>query len=82
MQLRTQVMHDWAFSIEQLGGRIGEELKSGRGPAPVLDFLRAVAEAMAVDEGGGAIPSRLREELAELRSQALPYLQAEPRRES
>ena len=82
VQLRTQVMHDWAFSIEQVGGRIGDELKSGIGPAPVLDFLRAVAEAMAAEEGGEMIPRRLRAELAELRSKALPFLGTEPRRES
>lgn len=81
VQLRTQVMHDWAFSIEQLGGRIGDELKSGIGPAPVLDFLRAVAEAMAMEEAGEMVPVRLAEKLTQLRSRALPYLKLEPRRQ-
>ncbi len=38
-------MHDWAVTVERLGGRMHEDLKSGIGPRPVLDFLRAATEA-------------------------------------
>ena len=57
VQLRTRVMHEWAFTVERLGGRLKADLKSNVGPAPVLEFLRAASEAMAIEEEGGVVPS-------------------------
>lgn len=74
VQLRTQVMHAWAITVERLGGRLGEDLKSGRGPRAVLDLLEAVAELMALEEEGGAPSAATLERLRELRTAALPFM--------
>jgi ppGpp synthetase/RelA/SpoT-type nucleotidyltranferase len=55
VQLRTQVMHEWAITVERLGGRLGEDLKSGYGPQPVLDLMEGISEVMAVEERGGIV---------------------------
>lgn len=74
VQLRTRSMHEWAVAVERLSGRIGQDLKSGRGPAPVLDWLTAVSEALAIEETGGIVDSRLTGEISRLRTAALPYV--------
>lgn len=67
-------MHEWAVAVERLSGRIGQDLKSGRGPAPVLDWLTAVSEALAIEETGGIVDSRLTGRIARLRTAALRYV--------
>lgn len=52
IQLRTRSMHEWAVAVERLGGRLGEDLKSGRSPQSVLDWLEAISEALAIEERG------------------------------
>lgn len=74
IQLRTRSMHEWAVAVERLGGRIGHDLKSGRGPAPVLEWLAAVSEALAIEEQGGVVDSTLTSRISRLRAAALPYL--------
>lgn len=74
VQLRTQVMHDWAVAVERLGGRLQADLKSSIGPPPVLRFLEAIAEAMALEEAGQAVDTVLMDRLARLREDALPFL--------
>lgn len=74
VQLRTRVMHDWAITVERLGGRIDEDLKSGQGPAEVLALLEAISEAMAIEETGGTVDTGLKERIDRLREQADPYL--------
>jgi len=78
VQLRTHVMHEWAIFVERQSGRIGEDLKSGRGPEEVLDFLRVASEAMALDEREEAVPEDLLRELAERRARAVPFLGGRP----
>jgi putative GTP pyrophosphokinase len=46
VQLRTQVMHEWAITVERLSGRLGEDRKGGRGPQQVRDLLESISEAM------------------------------------
>lgn len=75
VQLRTQAMHDWAIAVERLGGRLQTDLKSGRGPAPLLTWLSAVSEAMALEEGGQEVDTELVERIRVLREGALPYLE-------
>ncbi|HYP23992.1 MAG TPA: RelA/SpoT domain-containing protein [Actinomycetota bacterium] len=75
VQLRTRVMHDWAIAVERLGGRLQTDLKSGRGPAPLLAWLSAVSEAMALEEAGEVVDTQLVERIQVLRKGALPYLQ-------
>ncbi len=74
VQLRTMVMHEWAVAVERLGGQLGQDLKSGRGPLPVLDWLEAISEALAIEEQGGSVDGMLIARLAQLRLGASPYL--------
>ena len=75
VQLRTRIMHEWAVTVERLGGRIEADLKSGVGPRPVLDFLRTASAAMAIEEAGGMVARELAAEVVTLRAAAMPYLE-------
>lgn len=59
VQLRTQLQHDWAYTVEAWSGRLGVDLKSGEGPAEALDFLAALSEGMSLEEGGDVVPDAL-----------------------
>jgi putative GTP pyrophosphokinase len=74
VQLRTRVMHEWAIAVERLSGRVNEDLKSGQGPAEVLALLKAVSEAMAIEEADGVVPEDHLDAIARLRQAAVPYL--------
>ncbi|MFN2582002.1 MAG: RelA/SpoT domain-containing protein [Candidatus Dormibacteria bacterium] len=74
VQLRTKAMHEWAIVVERLSGRLRNDLKSGRGPAPVLEWLGAVSEAMAIEEAGLEVSDLQNRRVSELRSAARPYL--------
>lgn len=74
VQLRTKVMHEWAITVERLGGRLRQDLKSGIGPAPILAWLEAISEAMALEEAGETVDTALVERIAALREGALPLL--------
>lgn len=78
IQLRTTVMHEWAIAVERLSGRLREDLKGGRGPRQVLDWLEAVSEAMALEEGAVTVPETLQLRIKELRLAALPYIGGRP----
>ena len=78
IQLRTRVMHEWAIYVERLGGRLRADLKSGLGPQPVLDWLEAVSEAMALEESGQEVDSARMWRITELRRDALPYIGGQP----
>jgi putative GTP pyrophosphokinase len=74
VQLRTRVMHEWAFTVERLAGRTGQDVKGGRGPREVVELLRVIAEAMAIEETGGVVDAILRGRILSLRAAAEPYL--------
>jgi putative GTP pyrophosphokinase len=74
VQIRTAVMHEWAVTVEGLGGQLGEDLKSGRGPAEILDLLEAASEAMALEEQGQEVDSKLLGRIRQLREEAAPLL--------
>lgn len=74
VQLRTDLMHQWAYTVERLSGRLGFDLKGGKGPASVLRWLKAVSKAMALEEAGQPVDSKGMERLETLRQKALPYL--------
>lgn len=74
IQLRTNAMHEWAITVEKLGGRLRKDLKSGEGPASVLALLEAISEAMALEEAGTPVDDALVNRIDELRSDAVPYL--------
>ncbi|MBM2810858.1 MAG: hypothetical protein HW416_1617 [Chloroflexi bacterium] len=67
-------MHQWAVTVERLGGRIGEDLKSGSGPPVVLELLVAISEAMAVEERGSVASAELLGRIGSLGEQAGPFL--------
>ena len=75
VQLRTRVMHEWAITVERLSGRLEEDLKSGRGPRPVLDWLEAISEAMALEETGRTVAPDFISRLSDLRQTAIPFLE-------
>lgn len=74
VQLRTRVMHEWAITVERLSGGLEEDLKSGRGPRPVLDWLEAISEAMALEETGRTVAPDFIRRLSDLRETAIPFL--------
>jgi putative GTP pyrophosphokinase len=74
VQLRTQAMHEWAITVERLGGRLGEDLKSGKGPQEVLKLLEGISEVMALEEQGEDVSQEALDRLAALRQTALPIL--------
>lgn len=74
VQLRTRVMHEWAVTVERLGGRIGEDLKSGYGTPELLNFFQAVSQAMAIEEVGQVVDTILVGRIIELRRLAQPFL--------
>lgn len=71
VQLRTRVMHEWAITVERLGGAFGENFKQD-GDTPVQRFMAAVSEAMAIEEQGGQPSLDLLVRIKELRSNAWP----------
>ncbi|WP_324189562.1 RelA/SpoT domain-containing protein [Nocardia cyriacigeorgica] len=74
VQLRTRVMHEWAFTVETMTGRLGMDIKGGDGPPPVQDWFRAVSQAMAYEERDQTVPAHLLHEIATLRERAVPIL--------
>lgn len=75
VQLRTQLQHQWAYTVERMGSRLGVDLKSGSGPVEVLSLLSAISEAMAFEEIGQVPAPSLQENIARLRRAARPYLE-------
>lgn len=78
VQLRTLAQHEWAIAVENLGGRIEHDLKSGNGPPAVIDLLRVVSEAMAMEEAGRTVDDDLHSEIKRLRRAAAPWLRGSP----
>lgn len=73
VQLRTRVMHEWAITVERLSARMGANLK-GDGDHAVQNLMAAISAAMAIEESGGVVDTRLQSEIEELRRVADPYL--------
>jgi putative GTP pyrophosphokinase len=74
IQLRTRVMHAWAFTVERLAGRLEQDVKGGQGPREVVDWLEAVSEAMALEETNHSVDAMMLERINRLRAAAMPYL--------
>ena len=79
VQLRTQLMHEWAVAVERLGGRMGEDLKSGQGPRQVLEWLETVGQAMEMEDAGKVVDPDLMQRVSRLREEALPFINRRPR---
>ena len=79
VQLRTQLMHEWAVAVERLGGQMDEDLKSGRGPREVLEWLETVSQAMEMEDAGKTVDTELMQRISRLRAEALPFTSRRPR---
>lgn len=73
IQLRTWVMHEWAITVERVSGRVGQNLKRD-GVSAIQDLMRAISEAMAIEEVGDIVDDARQIEIARLRQIADPYL--------
>ncbi len=74
IQLRTRVMHEWAYTVERYAGRLGQDIKGGHGPAAVVNWFQAVSEAMALEEQGDTVGGTMVDNIVMLRGKAQPYL--------
>ncbi len=59
IQLRTQLQHQWAYTVEKVGGTLRVDLKSGIGPPEVLRYFELVSQALHNEEAGHAVPEYL-----------------------
>jgi ppGpp synthetase/RelA/SpoT-type nucleotidyltranferase len=75
VQLRTQVQHEWAYTVESVTSRYGLDIKAGGGPQPVRDWFVAVSEAMALEEREELVGPELLHRVSTLRAAAQPHLQ-------
>lgn len=50
-------------------------MKGGKGPEPLLEWLKTVSEAMALEEAGQPVDSELLERLEILRRGAVPFME-------
>jgi putative GTP pyrophosphokinase len=74
VQLRTRLMHEWAVAVERLGGQMGDDLKSGRGPRQVLEWLETISKAMEMEDAGKTVDTSLMQVISRLRQEALPFI--------
>jgi putative GTP pyrophosphokinase len=70
IQLRTQAMHEWAITVEQLGSSVGKFFKS-EGDHPLQTLMAAISEVTALTESGRMIDEDLRARILHLRAEAL-----------
>lgn len=68
IQLRTRLQHQWAYTVEKVGGRLGVDLKSGIGPIEALKYFGLVSDAMEREEAGQMVPEYLLREIDRARS--------------
>jgi len=73
LQLRTQVMHEWALATEWYSQMQGENLKQD-GTHPIQLFLKVAAEIMALREDGLPVPDDVARLHERRRIDAQPYL--------
>lgn len=73
LQLRTQVMHEWALATEHYSQLQGVNLKQD-GEHPIQLFLKVAADMMALSEDGLLVPGEMAKLHAQRRLDALKYL--------
>jgi hypothetical protein len=56
VQIRTQLQHLWATSVETMGTFLDTSLKSSEGPKPILDFFALTSSAFASIEKMPLVP--------------------------
>jgi putative GTP pyrophosphokinase len=60
-------------------GQMDEDLKSGRGPREVLEWLETVSQAMEMEDAGKTVDTELMQRISRLRAEALPFTSRRPR---
>jgi hypothetical protein len=56
IQIRSQLQHAWATSVEVVGTLVRQALKSSQGEAEWLEFFRLMGSAIAMEEGCSTVP--------------------------
>lgn len=74
IQLRTGPMDEWAVVQERVGDWIGTDLKSGKGPSEVLELMKLLSVAIALEEQSESIDKELVNEIKTTRQKALSFL--------
>jgi ppGpp synthetase/RelA/SpoT-type nucleotidyltranferase len=69
VQIRTQAMHTWATTVEEISGESGVNYKQD-GLTPMQRFLECYARLIEYDDLGQPYPAVLIEEYAQLYSEA------------
>ena len=73
VQLRTPAMHAWALTVELQSSRTGLNLKQDGSHALQL-LMAEISKAVACEEVGEPVPQEVLDEIAKLRTLALPHL--------
>jgi ppGpp synthetase/RelA/SpoT-type nucleotidyltranferase len=60
IQLRTQLMHQWAITIERLSDATGLDLKHNREPTEILDYMALVSQVFDAAEKVSTVPDDLK----------------------
>lgn len=71
VQLRTQLQHSWAATVEDLSALTGIDYKSGEGPEEVHAWLRLLSQSYAYAEAGVRPGRQFELELADANAAAL-----------
>jgi len=74
VQLRTPTQHEWAIAVERMGSRFGFDLKSGAGPAPLLEFFQVASEGMGLEERNEPADDAFMARYAEARASASQWI--------
>lgn len=63
IQIRTQLMHQWAITIERLSDATGLDLKHDREPTEILDYMALVSQFFDSAEKASTVPDGLKRRL-------------------
>jgi hypothetical protein len=74
IQLRTLRQQAWAEAVERAANRSQFDLKSGHGPADMLEFFRLASDALHALDGGRVVSAAHRAKLRALQRVVLDYL--------
>lgn len=69
VQLRTRTMPEWAYTVEQLSGRYGQNYKRD-GDSPIQRLMAVISEAMTLEEQGSSVSEELLATMKRLRTDA------------
>jgi hypothetical protein len=75
IQLRTPREHEWAEAIERTDKRLALDLKSGHGPAILLEYFRLAADALAMEDAGERPGPAFMRDFERARQAAKPYFE-------